>query len=140
MLGNLIKLRKTGHPQPPQPVSRLPFIHKKVSREVAGTKTIDKVDFNLGLSSGDGPSELDYDLLISLKTTVDSSGRPDEFIPIKLALGSEKEFKISESKPLKVTLKKGEDLSGSAFGEVHSAWMTCWTITLEVRKEGKTND
>jgi len=140
LLGNLIKPRKRGKPEPPPPSNRLPFIHKEVSREISSTTAIDAIDFTVGLSEEDGPSELDYNLIISLKTTVDSSGKPDEFIPINISLDDAIELKINEAKPLQITLKKGENLTGRARAEVHPAWMTCWTISLEVRNEGKTDD
>lgn len=137
LLGRLIKPRKRGLQEPPPPSKRLPFIHKDVSRKVSGKEASDGIKFRIGLSDEDGPSEIDYLLLLTLKSVVDSSEKTDEFIPFSLALNGESPVKFTEPTPLKVLLRKGEELSGEASGDVHPAWTTCWSISLEPDKEGE---
>lgn len=131
ILGHLIKPRKSGPPQPPQPSKRYPFIHKETKRINSGSSSEDQITFKIGLNDEEGPESMDYGLRVMLRSIVDSNAQPNEFIPINLQIDGNEIVFLEEKKLIPITLSKSKKISGSATAKVHSAWTTSWTIELQ---------
>lgn len=140
ILGKLIKPRKEGPPIPPEPSRRLPYIRKQVKRNVTGASALETIKFSIGLNNEEGVTEINYNLALSVQPLEDSRGTPGPRIFFDLSLDGGQEIKSNKDTPIKVTLKAGEELSGTASAVVHPSWTTKWTIALDPQRGGESDD